>query len=330
MTPVSIKDIEYHMPEKIVYNDYFGSGMKESTNKMFVGTKERRHIGNGELASDHMQICAEKIISRHGLDPKADIDMIVTNVSLPDEPFTGLGAVLNKRINGNVKYIFDMHNTGCVAFIYMLELVKTYMTVHDVRSALVCNSQTAAGRVFGQDDTRKMEQSCIPGDGTSVAYITSDTVNEVTHFTFKNFPEYSEDMFINCGGRKYWQSRTETGSIDFSEAKAAQILLRGNRMVPNAIYDVCEMANIKTTELSYLITNQPNQFFLRNWREATLLPEEKHLHTFEKYANLFGAGIPVTLAENMRKNLFAKGDIICLAGFSHAGDYAAAALVKWG
>ena len=69
--------------------------------------------------------------------------------------------------------------------------------------------------------------------------------------------------------------------------------------------------------------------FLRNWREATQLSEEQHLNTFEKYANLFGAGIPVTLSENIKANKFKEGDLICLAGFSHAGDYAAAAILKY-
>ena len=61
---------------------------------MFTGSSERRHMENEDLASDHMMICAQRIIEKHGLDPKKDIDMIVTNVSYPDEPFTGAGAVL--------------------------------------------------------------------------------------------------------------------------------------------------------------------------------------------------------------------------------------------
>ena len=204
------------------------------------------------------------------------------------------------------------------------------MMVHNVKSALVCNSQTAAGRVFAQPDTRQLAQACIPGDGTSVAYITNEPLNTVNHIKLENFPDSAEDMYVNCGGAKYWEARTTSGSIDFTEEKSSTIMTRGNSLVPKMIYDACASAKIKTTQISYLITNQPNPIFLRNWREATLLPPERHLDTFEKYANLFGAGIPITLAENMKKGTFKNGDIICLAGFAHAGDFAAACLISWG
>lgn len=330
MINLSIKDIECYMPENIVFNDYFGDQANASKNIMFSGTKERRHFKKGELASDHMALCAQKLIENNELDAKENIDMIVSNVSCPDQIFTGAGAIVNKKIKANAKYIFDLHNTGCVSFIYMLDLVKTYMIVHGVKSALICNSQTSGGRIFGQDDTRQLAQSCIPGDGTSVAYITNDSQNLVSHIKMEIFPEFAEDMYANYGEKSHWERRDTTGCIDFTESKSAEIITRGNRMVPKMIYDVCDSAKIKTTAIDYLITNQPNKIFLRNWREAAQLTPDRHLDTFDQYANLFGAGIPVTLSENMKKGTFKKGDLICLAGFSHAGDFAASCLVNWG
>ena len=66
--------------------------------------------------------------------------------------------------------------------------------------------------------------------------------------------------------------------------------------------------------------------FLRNWREALLLPPEKQVHTFEEYGNLFGAAIPVNLERARQTGRIAKGSTVAMGGFSHAGDYAAAAI----
>lgn len=326
---ISLIDVEAVMPKKVVLNDYFGEEEARQKNRMFSGTIERRHMEREEMASDYFAQAAQNIFSRLKLDPQADVDMILTNVSIPDESFTGCGAVVNKKIQGQAKWIFDMHNTGCVSFLYLLDVAKTYFEAGKAKSALICVGQTAGGRIFGQEDTRQLAQAAIPGDGFAVAYVTNTDVRPILAMEFKNFPQYSEDMYGDFNGRKWWESRTTSGRIDFNEDKSAMIVARGNKAVPEMVYKACGDIKVKTTDIDYLITNQPNTNFLRNWREAVMLPKEKHLDTFEKYANLFGAGIPVTLAEALKNKKIQSGQLICLSGFSHACDYSGAALIRW-
>ena len=326
---ISLIDVEELMPATIVNNDYFGEEEIRRTNRMFSGTNERRHIGKKELASDYLSSAALTLLTRLNLNAKSDIDMIVTNVSIPDEPFTGCGAVINKKIGGNAKWIFDIHNTGCISFLYLTDLVHTYMQSKNVRHALICVAQTAGGRIFGQEDTRQLAQAAIPGDGFAVAYVTNNEERPFLSFEFENYPDFSEDMRTACNGKSWWEARDITGSIDFNESKSAMIIARGNKTVPKMIRKVCASKHIAIDEINYLITNQPNTNFLRNWREALSIPPERQLETFEQYANLFGAAIPVNLATFMKKDLFKAGDLICMAGFSHACDYSGATLLRW-
>lgn len=161
---ISLIDVEELMPEKIIGNDYFGEEEIRKTNRMFSGTHERRHMERDELASDYIATAARKLIDRLNLNPETDIDMILTNVSIPDEPFTGCGAVVNKKIGGRARWIYDLHNTGCISFLYLTDLAHTYMQAKGIRHALICVAQTAAGRIFGQEDTRQLAQAAIPGD----------------------------------------------------------------------------------------------------------------------------------------------------------------------
>ena len=326
---ISLIDVEELMPEKIIGNDYFGEEEIRKTNRMFSGTNERRHIERDELASDYIARAARALMERLNLDPSTDVDMILTNVSIPDEPFTGCGAVVNKKIGGRAKWIYDLHNTGCISFLYLTDLAHTYMLSKGVRHALICVAQTAGGRIFGQEDTRQLAQAAIPGDGFAVAYVTNTDERPFLTFEFENFPEFSEDMKSSCSGRRWWESRETTGSIDFNENKSAMIIARGNKTVPRMIKKAAENINIGLSDIDYLITNQPNQIFLRNWREAISLPPEKQLHSFDQYANLFGAAIPVNLATHIKKRTFKKNDLVCLAGFSHACDYSAASFIRW-
>jgi 3-oxoacyl-[acyl-carrier-protein] synthase-3 len=69
--------------------------------------------------------------------------------------------------------------------------------------------------------------------------------------------------------------------------------------------------------------------FLRNWRESLQLPVEAHVHTFAEHGNLFGAGIPISLERAADDGKLIPGQHVVLGGFSHAGDYAAAAVIHW-
>ncbi|HYZ69139.1 MAG TPA: 3-oxoacyl-[acyl-carrier-protein] synthase III C-terminal domain-containing protein, partial [Mycobacterium sp.] len=116
----------------------------------------------------------------------------------------------------------------------------------------------------------------------------------------------------------------------FTESKITKVLARGNRQVPEVSYAVCDRIGVKSKDLDLLVTNQPNRVFLRNWREALELPEERHVDTFDDCGNLFAAGIPINLDRAISDGTLKKGDVVMMAAFAHAGDFAGAAAIKWG
>ena len=122
---------------------------------------------------------------------------------------------------------------------------------------------------------------------------------------------------------------TACAYIDFSEAKLAQIMGRANRIVPEVIREACRRADLPTSEIGTLITNQPNRIFLRNWREAVQVPAERHVSTFERHGNLFGAALPICLEEAIDSGRLHANTHLVLGGFAHAGEFAAAAVIHW-
>ena len=330
MQSISIRAVASAFPSEVVGNGFFGDANEAPKAGMFMGAVERRHMAPDETAVQLIAEAVEKVAVQLGEEKLADVDYILTNVSLPDMPFTGCGAEVARVLGFSPMGIYDLHNHGCVSFISMIGLAQSLLTTSGGKRALICNVQTAAGRVFADEEVRKLPQAAIPGDGCGVALLEVGDACPIEAVTTQCFAENASDMQISSPDeRNWWEPGRQQFYVDFSRAKIAKIVARGNRMVPKIVQEACARADISTDQIDTLITNQPNPVFLRNWREALQVDAEKHVDTFQEYGNLFGAGIPVSLERAQKTGKLKKGSYVVLGGFSHAGDYAAAAVIRW-
>ena len=141
--------------------------------------------------------------------------------------------------------------------------------------------------------------------------------------------EYATDMNVVApDGRSWGQPGGSAFNIDFSEEKIGSVIERGNDLVPRVMFDALDEVGLKPEAIDRLITNQPNRIFLRNWREALMLSQDAHIHTLPEHGNLFGAALPICLERGWDEGRLEPGQRLMMAGFSHAGDYSAAAIVS--
>jgi 3-oxoacyl-[acyl-carrier-protein] synthase-3 len=330
MKTISLVGAASYLPRRVVDNTFFEQTDDEQSHVMFRGVKQRHHVADDETSEVMIASAARKLAERLNLDLTKDVDILLTNVTAPDQPFTGCGAAVGKALGARPQWIIDLHNGGCVSFIHMLAQAQMLMTCHGAKTALICNVQNAAGRMFANEETRKLKQAPIPGDGCGVAYVVASDESPVRAIVQKNYCEYAGDMaVVRQDGSRWWQPSLACSYVDFTEAKLAQIMGRANRIVPAAIQEACRQADLPTSEIDTLITNQPNRIFLRNWREALQLPPNRHVTTFERHGNLFGAALPICLAEAIDSGHLQPGSHLVLGGFAHAGDFAAASVIHW-
>jgi 3-oxoacyl-[acyl-carrier-protein] synthase-3 len=235
------------------------------------------------------------------------------------------------RLGMKPNWVIDLHNGGCAAFVLGLRLARRLLAAGEGRSALIAIAQNSAGTAFDQETVRRKAQSAVPGDGAAVGLVTVSDESPILDIECRTYGEYAGDMTLAIDPpRKWWQAGPGEASIGFTESKITKVLARGNRQVPEVSYAVCDRIGVKPKDLDLLVTNQPNRAFLRNWREALELPAERHRDTFEECGNLFAAGIPVNLDRAITDGQVKKGDVLMLAAFAHAGDFAGAAAIKWG
>lgn len=331
---VSLTDVASYLPGEPVGLDFFtgdpqaGDELRDSV--MFKAPRWRHHVAADETNVDLAERAVRKLIERHGADEIRSADVLLVHTQLPDLPIVGAGTEIARRLGLRPEWLIDVANAGCASFVYMLKLARQILATTDATRALICNVQTAAGQLFTQSEVRRLAQSAIPGDGCGVGYVTAGGPSPVLDVTTRHIGAYAGDMrLVAADGRRYWETRTSQLRIGFTEQSVAAVLARGNRLVPEAVDDLCRRLALTTRDIDVLITNQPNRTFLRTWREALGLPPERHPDTFDECGNAFGAAIPLTLDHAVRSGRVHAGDLVVLGGFAHAGDFAGAAAVRW-
>jgi 3-oxoacyl-[acyl-carrier-protein] synthase-3 len=307
-----------------------GNGTPAERSPLLAPPLTRHHVGRDERAGMMVEQAARPMFERLGLAPAGNVDLLITNTLLPDTPITGCGAEAAHLLGCNPGWIVDLHNGGCGSFVYMLKLAQAIISSGDARTALVCNVQNTAGQLFMQPHVRGTPQAAVPGDGCGVAYLVAGAGSAVLGAATRNAPAYAADMGLQLADhRKYWEPGRSEMMVSFAAGKQREIVERGNRLVPEAVREVCSGLGAGPSDIDVLVTNQPNRLYLRNWRRALGIDAGRHIDTFEKFGNLYGAGLPITLEEAARTGAVKAGDLVVLAGFAHAGDFAAAAALRW-
>ncbi|MEB3021495.1 3-oxoacyl-ACP synthase III family protein [[Mycobacterium] crassicus] len=333
-TVVSLIDVSSYLPGEPIPAQYYAQFAESDElrdNVMFRAPKFRHHVAADESAADMIEQAAQGLIDRHGREAIEEVDVLITHTQLPDIPFSGSGGGIAHRLGMRPSSVLDLHNGGCAAFILGLNVARQLLAAGAGRSALIAIAQNAAGQVFDQPAVRGKSQASVPGDGAAVGLVTLSDRSPILDVECRTYGEYAGDMTYTIDPpRKWWQPGPGAGYIGFTEDKITKVMARGNRQVPEVALAICHRNGLRPADIDLLVTNQPNRVFLRNWREALELPESRHLDTFEECGNLFGAGIPINLDRAITEQRLNPGEVVVMAGFAHAGDFAGAAAIRWG
>jgi 3-oxoacyl-[acyl-carrier-protein] synthase III len=330
---ISLIDVATYLPENRVAAEWYARHADTDElhdNPMFRPPDYRHHAAIDESNVDMIERASAALITRHGPQVLADVDVLLTHSQLPDLPIVGAGGEVAHRLGITPEWIIDVHNGGCAAFVLMIKLAGRLLAGGG-RTALIAVAQNAAGKVFAQEQVRKLAQSSVPGDGAAVGLVTLSDTSPVLDVECRFYGRNAVDMTLAADPpRRWWEAGPGEAHVGFNEAKIIKVLARGNRQVPEVARTVCDRIGVKSNDLDLLVTNQPNRLLLRNWNEALGISPERHRDTFHECGNLFAVAIPVNFEAAVADGQIGAGDIAMMAGFAHAGDFAAAAAVQWG
>ncbi len=332
--PVSLIDVATYLPENRVAAQWYARYADTDElrdNPMFRAPEHRHHAAADESNVDMIERATAALLARHGPEVLSDVDVLLTHCQLPDLPIVGAGGEVAHRLGITPEWIIDVHNGGCAAFVLMLKLARRLLASGGPRTALIAVAQNAAGKIFTQEQVRTLAQAAVPGDGAAVGLVALSEESPVLDIECRYYGQNAVDMTLTSDPpRRWWEAGPGQGYVGFNEGKIIKVLARGNRQVPEVVRAVCDRIGVKSGDLDLLVTNQPNRLLLRNWNEALGISPERHRDTFHQCGNLFAVAIPVNFEAAIADGQIGAGDIVMMAGFAHAGDFAAAAAVQWG
>ncbi|MET9030900.1 3-oxoacyl-[acyl-carrier-protein] synthase III C-terminal domain-containing protein [Nocardia sp. NPDC004168] len=331
---VSLADVSSYLPGEPISAEYFTQfhdTADTASAVMFNPPRFRHHVSAGETPADMAERAIAPMLARHGADLLENVDVLVVHTQLPQTWFVGNGGEIAARLGIAPEWLIDLSNGGCASFIHAIKLAREILQSTEANSALVVNVTNTAGQVFAQDRVLTMAQAAIPGDGAGVAWLTKSDQSPILDIETRHLPQYAGEMVLVAEPpRRYWEAGVGQHYVGFTESNIAKVLHRGNQIVPEVVRTICERIKMKTSQLDLLVTNQPNRTFLQNWRNSLELPAQRHPDTFEECGNLFGSAMPLTFDYAVTSGLVQEGAVVMFAGFAHAGDFAAAAALRWG
>jgi 3-oxoacyl-[acyl-carrier-protein] synthase-3 len=329
--PTSIAAFGRYLPAEVVVAPSVDPKVDPlGANPLLRLPRTRHRVAHGERAGEMIAKAARPMFERLGRDPVGSVDLMLTNTLLPDNFITGSGAEAAQLLGCDPELILDVHNSGCASFPYMLKIARSMIASGEARNVLIANVQNTAGQLFAQPELSHKNSAQTAGDGCGVAYVTADDTSPLLGVHVRSTPSFAQDMAASTqSGRRYWEAGAGEVEITFTEDRSTEIIERGNRLVPEVVQELCNKIGVRPDEIDLLVTNQPNRIFLLKWRTALDIPADRHFDTFDRFGNLYAAGVPISLATAAAEGKLTDGALVVMAGFAHAGDFAAAAAMRW-
>ena len=244
-----------------------------------------------------------------------EIDLLIAAGGTPDQPIPHNSALIHKELS------FPSHITPldvdatCLSFVQALKIAAGLIHSGLNKNVIIVSSEkSSVGLNYDEP-----ESSTLLGDG-AVAFIIGKTDKE-KGLIFSEFETYNEGVHlaeITGGGTRFHTSTfRDTQCSDFLfKMNGHKIYKMASQYLPNFFNNGLSKNGLKLEDIDYVVPHQASLMGLRLMCKKLEIPEEKFHINIEKYGNLVGASVPMTLHELLEMEKLKKGDkalLLCSA-----------------
>jgi 3-oxoacyl-[acyl-carrier-protein] synthase-3 len=333
MNAVRIRYTGRYIPERKVSLESLNElGYETDSEDAFFKAIDNRYWANEKESSLHMGTqAALNLLEEYDVDP-ASIDLIIYS-SL-------IGDYIAPQSSSGVQYGIGASNatainldTGCASFVSGIKYGSLMIRSGAFKKVLVISVSNFAGRAQSKV---KDASATIPDDGAGAILLEHSEAEQcslIGHYE-KSYGQHHGIFAIhaideNAQPTDVWKP-SESAAFCFDPGLVEKIKENARIYLPEVMKACLEQANLKSDDIDLLLTHQPNHFLLDFWRDAMEIPETKHVHTLDKYGNLFQASVPVSLSDAVTNKQVQAGDLILMSSFSFAGELASAVVIRFG
>jgi 3-oxoacyl-[acyl-carrier-protein] synthase-3 len=315
------------LPERALTNDDL-SDMVDTSDEWIrerTGILERRIVGEGETTASLAIEAARRALERAAFDP-VDLDLIIVPTMTPDHLFPSTACLVQDALGAPRAAAFDL-SAACTGFIYGLAMAAQGIRSGAYDHALIIGAETIS-RIVDWSDRR----TCVLfGDGAGAVLLGASSAPGGILSTVLGADGSGSDLLILPAGGSRYPATPETTSngMHYLQMDGRKVFRFATRIVPQALREVLESAELSLDHLELVIPHQANQRIIEASAQRLGLPVERFYTNLEHYGNTCAASIPIALCEALDAGLVQAGDHLVLVGFG-AGLTWGAAILEWG
>ena len=304
-----IKEIAYHLPEKVVTNEEIVKEFPEwSVEKIAekLGVNER-HVTTTETATDLAIKAAENLFEK-GTVLKDDIDFILLCTQSPDYFLPSSACIIQDKLGLSTNTGALDFNLGCSGYEYGLALAKGLVVSGVSKNVLLLTAETYNKHIHPRDKGNRT----IFGDGASATVISSDGFAEIGEFVLgtkgkgaEYYPEKTNSVVFDEGGNPK--------SPDYLFMDGQEIFMFTLTTVPKMIKQTLAKHQLEKENVDLFVFHQANKYMLDHLRSKLKIEEDKFFVNLANVGNTVSSTIPIALSD-VRDQGKLKGNVL-IAGF---------------
>jgi 3-oxoacyl-[acyl-carrier-protein] synthase-3 len=317
MAGINILGTGRYIPQTVVNNDDFAAIVDTSDEWITTrtGMKARHIAGPAEPVWLMGREAARLALKAAGV-AAGEIGVIIFTSVTQDYQAPSAACIAQRELGAEKAFAFDVA-AACAGFAYALDMARRYLSLGDIKYALIISSECNTQLVSYED-----RATCVlMGDGAGACVLTAGD---------SPFGFYARS---DISGTGYIYSKRKRRPIPFIDesAPAAEpfasplkdgLFMNGRevyrfatRGVPEAVARACENAGWPYGDLNLLIPHQANLRIIETALKNMGFPEERCYVNIQEYGNTSSASVAIALDECARSGRLRRGDKLCVVGF---------------
>ena len=312
-----------YVPERIVTNDELSKIV--DTNDEWISSRtgiKKRHVSEGENASDFATKTANAIIKRGNINP-LDIELIIVATVSSDYSTPSTACVVQANIGAKNAVAFDI-TAACSGFVYALSVADKFIKTGVYKNVMVIGTEVLSKLTDWTDRT-----TCVLfGDGSAGAFVERSESGGIIAEDIGSDGEKGMSLTANhiLPSNAFNGMEKEAPSCINMDGKA--VFQFATRQVPKSINKIIEETKISIDDIKYVVPHQANYRIIEVISRKTGIPMDKFYINIENYANTSSATIPIALDEMVQAGMLERGDKILITGFG-GGLTWGSMLIEW-
>jgi 3-oxoacyl-[acyl-carrier-protein] synthase III len=334
---VGLETVVGFLPDLIVKQEefsYLDQVIPKGAEKYFRGPDELRRLREDDAAEIMAEQVAQKALKSAGLEP-SDIDYIIAGQIGGKYVWPMVGGWIHHKLGFTIETPVLNVSNCCGGFVDQCNVAWNLVRAGEYKRILVVVVSAWETGSGGVDPTSPISR--IFGDGSCAAIVSTENLKcEILSYANRTTGEIYDHDFMKLNSVEnpdLLKPDSKDVAVYFrtDEWMLEWLLKEGKRLAIDSIGLAMEKTDLELTDLDIVLYHHMQDIVMEGWKEGGIdagVSREKWVDTWNKYGNMGGVDIGVTLSELWEAGKLQKGSTVGFFG-PGAGGHGGSMIINW-